>query len=381
MTTATRPLALSVAASGRTDIGQVRDGNEDAFAIGDLDRGELWTGDGALATDGVRGPLLVVCDGMGGSEGGEVASELAAGTVWREMYAAQTTGDAEVFARLLRRAVRAANRRVYQQARREISLRGMGTTVSAAGFVGDRLVIATIGDSRAYVLRGAVLTQVSRDQSLVSALLSAGQLTMDDARVAQAQSAILQAVGVTEDVEPSLSMVDLRRGDRVLLCTDGLYNQLGESALAAILMSARPPELLARTLVDAARAAGGADNITAVVAVIDGEAVRPPASDDDLPHFVEFDPREEGDRALTSTSFVARRLAARVGIGEDPGPPVVPATGQHRALRIRAESEPPVGDVPGPARQRLGPPRRMGIVVWLGLAAVAATLAWWLGGR
>jgi serine/threonine protein phosphatase PrpC len=381
MTTDPRPPALAIAAAGRTDVGQVRDGNEDAFAIGDLDRGALWTGDGALTTDGARGPLLVVCDGMGGSEGGEVASDLAAGTVWKEMYAAQATTDPEVFARLLRRAVRAANRRVYQQARRQVSLRGMGTTVSAAGFVADRLVIATIGDSRAYVLRSGVFTQVSRDQSLVSALVSAGQLTMDDARAAQAQSAILQAVGVTEDVDPSLSMVDLRRGDRVLLCTDGLYNQLGESAVAAILMSARPPEHLARALVDAARAAGGADNITAVVAIVDGAAVRPPASEDDLPRFVEFDPREEGDRALTSTSFVARRLAARVGIGEDPGPPVVPATGQHRALRIRAESEPPVEDVPGPASQRLGPPRRMSVVVWLGLAAVAAALAWWLGGR
>jgi PPM family protein phosphatase len=379
--TTSAPAALAIDASGRTDIGQVREGNEDSFAIGDLDRRELWSGEGALATRGPRGPLLVVCDGMGGSEGGEVASEMAARVVWREMAHAQATSDPEVFARLLRRAVRAANRRIYQEARREAALRGMGTTVSAAGFVGERLVVATIGDSRAYVLRAGILTQVTRDQSLVSALVSAGQLTADEAKVSQVQSAILQAVGVTEDVEPSLSMVDLRRGDRVLLCTDGLYNQLGESALTAIVATPRGPDALARSLVDAARAAGGADNITAVVAFVDGEALAAPHGADDLPHFVEFDPREEGQRALTSTSFVQRRLAARVGIGEDPGPPVVPATGQHRVLRVRPTTEETIEDVPGPAQQRLHRPRGMGVLAWLLLAAAAGAVAWWLGGN
>lgn len=371
-----------VEVSGRTDPGKVREGNEDSFAVGDLDTGDLWDGRGVASATGWRGPLLIVCDGMGGSEGGEVASEMAARTVWREMVEAQATHDPEVFARLLRRAVRAANRRIFDEARREISLRGMGTTVSAAGFAGDRLVVATIGDSRAYILRGGVLTQVSRDQSLVSALIQAGQISLDEAQSAQAHGAILQAVGVTEDVEPSLSMIDLRRGDRVLLCTDGLYNQLGEQALAAILGTRRRPDGLASALVEAARAAGGADNITAVIAEVGGELLRPPASEDDLPRFVEFEPREEGARALTSTSYVARRLAARVGIGDDPGPPVVPATGQHRAIKIKPppQQPPTKPDLAGPARQRLASGRSLGVILWLVVAAVAAAVAWWLAG-
>ena len=109
-----------------------------------------------------RGPLLVVCDGMGGVEGGEVASELAAQVIWREMKATPATRDPEVFARLLRRATRVANHDVHAMAKREPGLKGMGTTVSAAGIVGDRLVIATVGDSRAYVLRGGVLVQVTQ---------------------------------------------------------------------------------------------------------------------------------------------------------------------------------------------------------------------------
>src|SRR6185295_14258804 len=123
--------------------------NEDRFAVGDLDKSELvdatalWS---AAAAE--RGPLMVVCDGMGGVEGGEVASELATSAIWREMKSTSATRDPEVFARLLRRATRIANHDVHALGKREPGLRGMGTTVSAAGVVGDRLVVATVGDSR-----------------------------------------------------------------------------------------------------------------------------------------------------------------------------------------------------------------------------------------
>ena len=374
--------ALQARCFACTDIGRVRDQNEDAFVVGDLDRVELLGGDVLCAT-GARGALLVVCDGMGGAEGGEVASTLAVNEIWREMVGAQHTASSEVFARLLRRAVRAANRRVFSQAKAQ-GLRGMGTTVSAAGFADGKVVIAQVGDSRAYLLRVGELVQVTRDQTLVSALAFSGHPTQPGDN----PSAILQAVGVGGDVDASLSIVPLRRGDRLLLCTDGIHSQLSDLILREVLLQSATPEMAARGLVNAAAAAGGHDNATAAVAFVDGVSLSVPHSATDLPTFREFDPREEGERALTSTSHVARRLAAQVGIGEHPGFPIVPATGQfssaapsRRGLApLRSAPQTRVPDVPGPARRRLGRFAAPGRIVWLLSAALVAIAAWLLAG-
>jgi serine/threonine protein phosphatase PrpC len=327
---ATADLGFRVAA--RTDVGLLRESNEDSVLVGDLDDKrllELSAGAMSSSGSGVRGPLLVVCDGMGGVAGGEVASDLGIRVTWREMATSPGSLDAEVFARLLRRAVRIANAEVHDVGRRDPGLRGMGTTLTAAAVAGTRLVVATVGDSRAYVLRGDRLVQVTRDQSLASALAAAGH----PLEGFESSGAILQALGVTPDCEPSLSIIELRRGDRVLLCSDGLYNLLGEGALGTIVADPRGPEDATRLLVDAARAAGGSDNITAVVMEVDGERFSAPASEDDLPRFREFDPQREGDPALTSTSHVAKRLAARIGLGSGAQETTIPATGQHMIVR------------------------------------------------
>jgi protein phosphatase len=363
-----------------SDIGRIRDRNEDAFVVGDLDAGELWDGDGELSIAGPRGVFAVVCDGMGGAAGGEVASELATRAAWRDLSGAHATDDPEVFARLMRRAMRAANLRVWEEAQREPTLRGMGTTMSAVGVAGKHLIVGQVGDSRVYVHRVGVLTQVTRDQTLTSALVGAGRMSEAEAEVLVGGATILQALGVADDVEPSLSIVDLRRDDRVLLCSDGLYNQLGPSTMEAILDGRKGPAALATSLCEAARAAGGADNITAVVVFATGDDLPPPSADD-LPRFVEFDPREQGERALTSTSYVARRLAARAGIGEDPGPPIVPATGQHTVVpRGRLAPGMSLHDVAGPAARRLRGARTPTTVLALIVALVAAALGWWLAG-
>jgi serine/threonine protein phosphatase PrpC len=383
-------VARELAYWGGSDLGRVRADNEDAFAIGDLDAGALWDGEATAPATGPRGALLVVCDGMGGAAGGEVASELAARTVWRELLHSQPTDEIAVFARLLRRAVRAANRRVWDEAQRERTLRGMGTTLSAVGFVGRHAVIAQVGDSRAYVLRGGVLVQVTRDQSLVSALVSAGRVSQRDADHVLGAGAILQAVGVDADVEVSVSVVELRRGDRLLVCTDGLHGQVADGGLATVLEARRSPRDAVESLVAAARAAGGNDNATAVVCDVGGDALSPPASEDDLPRFAELDPGEEGDRAIRTTSTIVRRLAARVGIGDDPGPPVVPATGQHAIVRVASDGAIPLDDLAaqaaGPGRDDAGPGRpavpgrRRRLVAWAVLLGVAAVAGWLAAG-
>jgi protein phosphatase len=379
-----RPPALEVTVVGASDIGQVREHNEDHFFVGDLDRqlavevAEPWT----AASD--RGPLLVVCDGMGGVEGGEVASELATQVMWREMKATPATRDPEVFARLLRRAVRVANHDVHAMARREPGLRGMGTTLSAAGVVGDRLILATVGDSRAYVLRAGALVQVTHDQSLQSALLAAGHSANE---AATAGGAILQALGVAGDVEPSLSIIELRRGDRVLLCSDGLHGLVGDPALALLLSEPHSVAEAARLLIAAARAAGGSDNITAVVCAVAGDRLVPPAGDDDLPTFREFDPQQEGGSALAPTSYVARRLAARIGLPTASIPPSIPVTGQHATLRsqigirLPATALPVESDPEGPARRWLRDVRLARWWLLPAIAVIACLVAWWLGGQ
>jgi hypothetical protein len=201
-------------------------------------------------------------------------------------------------------------------------------------------VVASVGDSRAYVLRGDRLVQVTRDQSLASALVAAGHPLGD----AETSGAILQALGVGPDCEPSLSLIELRRGDRVLLCSDGLYNLLGDGAIGTIAADARGPQEAAQLLIEAARAAGGSDNISVVLMAVAGERLPLASGDDDLPRFREFDPQREGDPALTSTSRVARRLAARIGLAADGYETPIPATGQHlrvtRPARQRVRAEP-----------------------------------------
>ncbi|MBA2541779.1 MAG: hypothetical protein H0V17_19200, partial [Deltaproteobacteria bacterium] len=201
--------------------------------------------------------------------------------------------------------------------------------------------------------------------------------------------AILQALGVGDDVEPSLSLIELRAGDRVLLCSDGLHGLVGDPALALLLSTPHTVLEAVKLLVAAARAAGGTDNITAIVCEVRGDRLVPPANEADLPKFREFDPQREGDPALTSTSYVARRLAARIGIPTASIPPSIPVTGQHPALRSqinikvpprsRSRSRAVAVEIDGPARRRLA--HQVAWWWYLTAGVVACIAAWWLGGR
>jgi len=350
---------------GITDAGLVRARNEDWFAVGDLDRGALADTGQVLRSDGARGPLFVVCDGMGGVAGGEVASRLAVSTVWKEMVGSRSTPERAVFARHLRRAIRAAHRQVMDEALARPELRGMGTTVSAAGVVGGALLIAQVGDSRGYIERSSTLTQVTRDQSVVSALVHAGRLSEIEARLSEKRSLILQALGTGEDVDVAISLVELRRGDRLLLCSDGLHGPVNDEALRHTL--AEHPDLdgASTALLGLARQAGAPDNVTVILARFTGDRL-PLPDGEDRPRFAELDPNEESDGALTSTSFVGRRLAARAGLRADSIPPPIPATGQHRVVRSPLEAE--------PARAALAQGSRLGLLAWVLVAVIALAI-------
>jgi PPM family protein phosphatase len=373
------------AIAAATDIGRVRENNEDRLVVGSLDSGRTWSATELMQScHGVaeRGPFAIVCDGMGGAAGGEIASEIAATVAWKEIATTPNTRDAEVFARLLRRALRVASAEVFATAQRE-GLRGMGSTAAAVAVIADRLVIANVGDSRVYIQRGTALTQVTRDQSLASVMLSAGR---SEAEAAVVGGAILQAIGVARDVEPSLSLAQLRRGDRILICSDGLHGLLTDDVINAALGEQRSVDACIDLLINCARVAGGSDNISCILIEVSGQRFLA-ASDGEQPKFHEFDPQKEGEPALTSTSYVARRLAARVGVDTDPGPPQLPVTGQHRAF-VEPTSAP--GQRPrrqrdssgfaGEARRLLSANRLFPWWAYAALVAVAITVTWWILG-
>jgi PPM family protein phosphatase len=231
-----------------TDVGRVREGNEDAFLVDD-----------AMG-------LMAVADGMGGHRAGEVASA----TALEALRAAITSG------RPLRESIEDANEAVFTKSLTDNSLRGMGTTLTAGTLVtGGTVLVGHVGDSRAYLLHDGELRQITDDHSLVEELVREGRLTADEAAVHPQRSIITRALGVDASVEVDVYPVELAAGDRLLLCSDGLTGMVQADEIAAILRRESDPTRAATQLVDAANQAGGEDNITVVVvSVTDAAPVR-----------------------------------------------------------------------------------------------------------
>lgn len=266
-------LVMRVAAA--TTTGRVRGCNQDRFVIRELsrtsnhDEGKTHT----LAVDR-RGVLLCVCDGMGGAAAGEVASGLAVDFIANELSSAPPTFHRDELAARLVHVVDRAGRRIYHEANRRPGHQGMGTTATIAVHVDGYLLLAQIGDSRGYVLRGGRLVQVTRDQSITSELLESG---VTEAQLAGATytNMLTQALGTTEGADADLTKVDLRRNDTLLLCTDGLWGLLGGDELQTILQNGTDPWETCSTLTERAETAGGFDNITVIVARFDSGLPEP----------------------------------------------------------------------------------------------------------
>jgi serine/threonine protein phosphatase PrpC len=251
---------------GGTDVGSKRRENQDTFVIADLESGRMSRP--CIRTDvwvSRPGVLMLVCDGMGGQAAGEVAAQLAAASVQRELQAeGDNVGQAPEHS--LKRAVLGANKAILNEAKAHPEERGMGTTCTAAIVSPDRLAIAQVGDSRAYLLRAGQLRALTRDQTLVSELLESGALKKDDVAHFPFRNVLAQALGTKADVHPVITDVDLREGDRVLLCSDGLHSAVPDETIGAIMSGTPDVADLSQALIAAALAAGGPDNVTVVVA-------------------------------------------------------------------------------------------------------------------
>jgi protein phosphatase len=309
---------------------------------------------------------------MGGQAAGEVASSLACKTIHQALQACTETDNRAILARNLRNAVRQANHEIYRASVADKKLRGMGTTVSAVAIVGNTAVLAQVGDSRVYVLRGDRLTQITRDQSVVAALVQSGQLSEERAPYSMQRGRVLQALGNTEDIDVSLSIAELRDGDRILLSSDGLHEFVSHEAIT----SACAVEDLAEAangLIELSFQAGGADNVSVILAEVrGGELAQPMAGDDEL-RFTELDPSLEGEMALSTTSMVARRLAHKAGLRKDGWPLTIPATSQHSVVTGK--------EGPGPAHRAFQAGGRISIATWtfiacIALAALFFSLSW-----
>ncbi len=268
---------ITVRYYGHTDVGLIREHNEDNFIVADLGANVRGLPDGGVATASVssRGLLLAVCDGMGGAAAGEVASQMAVDTLFEVLQPGESPADREDFARRLVHAVEEAGHRIFSAAKMDRSRRGMGTTSTVAGLVDHVLFVGQVGDSRAYVLRRGELCQISKDQSLVNQLIEAGQLTEEEADAFEHSNIILQALGTTEQVSVDLTFLELCEGDRIMLCSDGLSGLVHFDMIREVMADTPDIRQCCTRLVEMANAGGGHDNITCVVADFSGPGLPP----------------------------------------------------------------------------------------------------------
>ena len=323
---------ITVRVLGRTDVGRTREHNEDAFLVADLSAGTV--SDQAEAVTyrlGPRGALFMVADGLGGAAAGEIASGMAVDVVLQEVrrtWASTGASDPDAFAHALKKACEVANTRIYDYAMKNPDHRGLGTTATIAGLLGDTLYLVQVGDSRAYIVRGGIAQQITKDQSLMQRLIEAGELTPEEAEQSERRNIILQALGPEPMVKIDLTHQPVRRGDLLVLCTDGLSGQVRKEEIARIVAEERDLTTAGQTLIDRANENGGPDNITVVVAHLDGEGLEPPTESDVVGHSVFELQNPTPSTPLTPLRRITGKMRAVVAPAEEPTAEY-PAPGQN----------------------------------------------------
>jgi len=232
----------------RTDVGMIRSGNEDNFAV---------------HASGDRG-LFIVADGMGGHAAGEVASEMAVQIVERELQSIRSLDDRSSVEKLAE-ALRKANRNIHDRTITEVDKQGMGTTASVLLISSTKYLIGQVGDSRVYLLRDGALQQLTKDHSYVQEQVDAGFLTPEQARYHPYSNVITRCVGASPEVEPDIYAGEAKLGDLFLVASDGLTGMVDDRRLQMLLMSRAEPTRKVHALISEANGRGGLDNITAIV--------------------------------------------------------------------------------------------------------------------
>lgn len=353
---------------GRTDVGRTREHNEDAFVVADL------TTDNATLQPQVRqhavgpkGTLFMVADGMGGAAAGEIASAMAVDVVLNELRASWVTdgsNSSEAFARALKRATATANAQINAYATSHPEYRGMGTTATVAGLLGDTLYLAQVGDSRAYLVRDGLARQITKDQSLMQKLIEAGELTEEEAEHSERRNIILQALGPEASVKIDLTHQRIRSGDTLVICSDGLSGQVGKDEIARVVNEEPDLVTVCKRLIDRANENGGPDNITVIAARFEGSGLEQPNHADEVGHRV-FPLPETGQTPAMGIDRVVRDTAVTQPHAIPSARPTVPI--QESPPVDRTDEPPPVSA----AR------RRTGMVIAVALAVALAVGALW----
>ncbi|HEU4951635.1 MAG TPA: protein phosphatase 2C domain-containing protein, partial [Holophagaceae bacterium] len=265
-----------------THPGRIRRNNEDAYLLSAMDGEEPVINEGDRGFEvGHAGFLAAVADGMGGAASGEIASREGLAAMNLHLYLnwgrhAGSEGAERRILSALSGAAQEASRAVLRYADAERASRGMGSTLTGLLLWNRWAFVAQVGDSRAYLLRQGELRQLTTDQTLVHDLIRQGALTPEEAKVHPQRNMITQALGSTHPLRIPLSRLELRRGDRILCCSDGLHGEVPDERIREILCEPLPPRRLLEALVDAANAYGGRDNITGVLLALDDPALPPP---------------------------------------------------------------------------------------------------------
>jgi protein phosphatase len=270
--------SLELRIGAQTDIGRVRDQNEDRVLVFDLKRyrelSAVGTESASLRRPGV---LLVVADGMGGMSGGETASQMCVENLLtlflEKLDTPKGDGSMPHPKDTLSDAVKSTNDLIFSRATADMKLKGMGTTLTAALLEEDHMYVAQVGDSRAYLLRDSQLTKLTKDQTLLASLEEQGKLPKGGLGKAW-KNMLLQAVGAQENLQVAMSETDLHSGDWLLLCSDGLHGPVPAADIEAILKENVSPSEKAKLLTQKANDNGGPDNVSVVVCEVFGS---PPA--------------------------------------------------------------------------------------------------------
>ena len=299
---------VSISLFAETDIGMRRAANEDSFLIADLTTGSSEESAEVIChTLGERGYLMVVSDGMGGAAAGEVASDFAVRTLLESLT---TSTNSTPIAEELKQAAEAANDRIWNHAQDNTSLLGMGATLTAVVARESEVHIAQVGDSRAYLIRGDQIAQLTRDQSLAQALVDAGIIEPEQAHLVP-QNVIMQALGTQQSLEVKMTRLEICRQDALLICSDGLSNKIEAHEMLQIISEASDLKTAAQRLIEIANERGGEDNITVIVARFDGDSLNATSEATySIENFNGFGLMSPEDAAFIASKFVPAKPAA-----------------------------------------------------------------------